>query len=134
MKEVLAFLQETKVFFISTVDDDQPTVRPFAFFMEYENKLYFGTSESRSTFKHLQLNPKFQIATSVQNMSWMRITGKARLDTRPEVLEAAIVAQPQTFAKHKANPDPNFKPVFYYVEAGEAVIYTLPNQEKQIKF
>ena len=133
MKEVLDFLNETGVFFISTIDGDQPTVRPFAFFMEYEGKFYFGTSETRSAYKHLKSNPKFQIATPLQNMSWMRITGKAHLDERPEVFEVAVIAQPQTFAKHKESPDPNFKPVFYYIEEGEAIIYTLPNQEKHIK-
>ena len=134
MREILDFLKEAGMFYISTVDGDQPTVRPFAFFMEYEGKLYFGTSETRSVYNHLNANPKFQMATPLQNTSWMRITGKAYLDERCEVFEAAVIAQPQTFAKHKQNPDTNFKPVFYYVEEGEAIIYTLSSQEKRIKF
>jgi len=131
MKEILEFLQDAGIFYFATADGDQPAVRPFAFFMEFEGKLYFGTSEARNVYKQLQANQKFQIAVVGKDMRWLRITGKAHFDSRPQVFEAAVAAQPQTFAKDRQTPD--FLPVFFYVENGEATIYTLPDGEKKIK-
>lgn len=133
MQEILDFLKEAGVFYFATVDGDQPTVRPFGFFMEFEGKLYFGTSVTRNVYQQLQANQKFQVAVVGKNMTWLRITGKANFDSRPEVFDAAVAAQPQIFEAHKQNPDPNFKPVFFFVEEGKATFYTLPDQVRSIE-
>jgi uncharacterized pyridoxamine 5'-phosphate oxidase family protein len=133
MKEVLDFLKAMGTFYFATVDGDQPTVRPFAFFMEFEGKLYFGTSETRNVYQQLQTNPKFQISVAGENMAWLRITGKAHFDNRPEVFDAAAAAQPHIFSRNREHPDPNFKPVFFFVEEGKATFNTMPNQQKTIK-
>jgi uncharacterized pyridoxamine 5'-phosphate oxidase family protein len=133
MKEVLNFLKETGSFYIATVDGDQPKVRPFAFFMEFEEKLYFATSETRNVYQQLQTNPKFQVSVIGKNMKWVRITGKANFDRRPEVFEAAVAAAPQIFGNHKKNPNPNFKPVFFFVDDGDATFYNNTEQTRSIK-
>ena len=103
MKEVLNFLKEAGAFYIATVDGDQPTVRPFAFFMEFEEKLYFATNKTSNVYQQLQTNPKFQVSVIEKNLKWVRITGKAHFDSRPEVLDAAAKAigfQTGQFALH----------------------------------
>ena len=131
MKEVLDFLKDAGFFYFATVDGDQPALRPFGFFMEFEGKLYFGTSETRNVYRQIQANPKFQVAVVGKDMRWLRITGKAHFDSRPQVFDAAVAAQPQTFSRDKQNPD--FIPAFFFVEDGDATIYTLPDQAKSIK-
>ena len=68
MKEVLNFLKEAGAFYIATVDGDQPTVRPFAFFMEFEEKLYFATNKTSNVYQQLQTNPKFQVSVIEKNL------------------------------------------------------------------
>jgi uncharacterized pyridoxamine 5'-phosphate oxidase family protein len=70
-----------------------------------------------------------------ENMKWVRITGKANFDSRPEVLEAAAVAWPQIFGNYKKNQNsnPNFKPVFFFVENGDATFYNNREQTGSIK-
>jgi uncharacterized pyridoxamine 5'-phosphate oxidase family protein len=130
MSEVLDFLKDAGVFYFATVDGDQPTVRPFGFYMEYEDKLYFGTSITRNVYHQIKTNPKFQAATCSKNMEWLRITGKAYFDSRPEVYAAAKVAHPQIFAQGE-NPD--FIPTFFYAEDGEATFYTLTGGARTIR-
>ena len=40
VKEVLQFLEDSKDFYVSTVDGNKPRVRPFSGIHEFEGKLY----------------------------------------------------------------------------------------------
>jgi uncharacterized pyridoxamine 5'-phosphate oxidase family protein len=134
MKEVLDFLKETGVFYFATVDGDQPMVRPFGFFMEFEGKLYFGTNEARKVYRQLQANPKFQACVAGKQMAWIRITGKVKFDNRPEVFEAAAAARPDLFGQPRnIHGAENFKPALFYIEDGEALINTMPNATRSVK-
>ncbi|WP_370853881.1 pyridoxamine 5'-phosphate oxidase family protein [Megasphaera sp.] len=42
MKEVAAFLQHCKPFYLATMDGDKPQVRPFGALCEFEDKLYLS--------------------------------------------------------------------------------------------
>jgi uncharacterized pyridoxamine 5'-phosphate oxidase family protein len=54
MKRMLDFLDQTPVFYMATAEKGKPGVRPFGFYMQFEEKLYFGMG-SRSG-----LMPKWQ--------------------------------------------------------------------------
>lgn len=134
MNEVLDFLKEAGVVYFATVDGDQPMVRPFGFFMEFEGKLYFGTNEARNVYRQLQVNPKFQACVAGKQMAWLRITGKVKFDKRPEVLEAAAVARPDLFGQSRnIHGAGNFKPALFYIEDGEALFNTMPNATRSVK-
>ena len=55
MNEVFKFLQDCGIFFVSTVDGNQPKVRPFSFVMEYEGKICFATSNQNPSMHNLRL-------------------------------------------------------------------------------
>ncbi|MDR2792449.1 MAG: pyridoxamine 5'-phosphate oxidase family protein [Treponema sp.] len=134
MKEVLDFLREAGVFYFATVDGDQPMVRPFGFFMEFEGKLYFGTNKARNVYRQLQANPKFQACIAGKQMAWLRITGRVKFDNRPEVLEAAASIRPDLFGRQRTiHGAGNFKPALFYIEDGEAVFNTMPNVTRSVK-
>lgn len=63
MSKILNFLKDSKVFFIATIDGDAPKVRPFGLFFEFENKLYFGVGDFKSSYKQLK---KIQILKYLQ--------------------------------------------------------------------
>ena len=44
MSAVLDYLKESGVFYLSTMDGNQPRVRPFGAVCEFEGKLYFITA------------------------------------------------------------------------------------------
>ena len=48
MKEVAAFLQHCKPFYLATMDGDKPQVRPFGALCEFEDKLLSYHDEQKS--------------------------------------------------------------------------------------
>ena len=56
VKEVLQFLEDAKVFYVSTVDGNKPRVRPFSGIHEFEGKLYMPTSNKKKVFAQMMEN------------------------------------------------------------------------------
>ena len=48
MSAVLDYLKESGVFYLSTMDGNQPRVRPFGAVCEFEGKLYFITAKTKN--------------------------------------------------------------------------------------
>ena len=58
MKEVYDFLKKCGVFYIATVDGDQPRVRPFGTAEIFDNHLYIQTGKKKDVFKQIEANNK----------------------------------------------------------------------------
>ncbi len=131
MNETLQFLVDSKVFFVATVDGDKPKVRPFAFVMEFEGKLYFGTNDSKPSYKQLTANPHVEICATSPNNEWIRICGKAVFDLRAEVAKKAFEVAPYLNGMY-GNPDSPTLELFYIAE-GEVTFCSLSSAPKTIK-
>ncbi|MHC1681846.1 MAG: pyridoxamine 5'-phosphate oxidase family protein [Clostridiaceae bacterium] len=118
MKEVLDFLTECGTFFISTVDGDQPRVRPFGFVMDYEGKLCLCTSNKKPTFAQLKVNPKTEISAT-KDGRWIRLSGEAEFCTTKESKAKALEVAPSLKAMYSVDDD-----IFevFYIKNVKAVI------------
>ena len=94
MSKVNDFLNETGVFFLATVDGDQPKVRPIGFHMEVDGKEMFGVGDFKDVYKQLLANPKCEIVAAKQDGHWMRYTGKAVFEADEKYAEMALDAMP----------------------------------------
>ena len=45
MERVFDFLKNAETYYLATVEEDQPRVRPFGTILNYEGKLYIQTGE-----------------------------------------------------------------------------------------
>jgi uncharacterized pyridoxamine 5'-phosphate oxidase family protein len=132
MNEILNFLTESKTFYLATTDGDKPRVRPFGFFMELEGRLYFATNETKPSFRQLKANPNLEISATNANNEWLRLSGEAVFDYRPEVKEKAFEAAPFLRDMY-GNPDsPVFAP--FYVKNGEASLFSMRTAPRVVKF
>ncbi|EKQ50734.1 MULTISPECIES: pyridoxamine 5'-phosphate oxidase family protein [unclassified Clostridium] len=111
MNEVLEFLLNNPTFYLATMDGDQPRVRPFGAVIKYEDKLYFATNNSKPVFKQITENPKVEISTTSPKGEWIRLNGKAVVDSRTEVKAAMLEAVPSL--KRLYSLDDNVFEVFY---------------------
>ena len=59
MKEIMEYLQECNNFFLATVEDGKPFVRPISVLCEHDNKIYFISSN------HIVDHPPFFILLGV---------------------------------------------------------------------
>ncbi|MDR2518723.1 MAG: pyridoxamine 5'-phosphate oxidase family protein [Spirochaetaceae bacterium] len=126
-QDVASFLAG-KTFYLATVDGDKPKVRPFGFVMEFEGKLYFTTNDQKPSFKQLAANPHLEIsATDEKTRTWIRISGKAVFDSRPEVKAKAFEAAPFLKDKYGTGSGPAIR--LFYIAGAEAVVQSLTSQD-----
>ena len=58
MEKTLQFLKDAKVYYLATVDGDQPRVRPFGTVNIFDGKLYIQTGKVKDVSRQLHANPK----------------------------------------------------------------------------
>ena len=90
MSKVKDFLAETKVFFMATVDGNQPKLRPLGAFIEEDGKLIFGVGDFKAVYKQMKANPLVEIAACKPDGHWLRYTGKAVFETDEKYAERII--------------------------------------------
>ena len=83
MKRVHDFLKKAEVYYLATVEGDQPRVRPFGTVNEFEGKLYVQTGKVKPTSKQLAANPKAEIC-AFSDGAWVRIACELVEDDRFE--------------------------------------------------
>lgn len=116
MNEVLEFLTTNPTFYLATIDEDnQARVRPFGAVINFEDKLYFATNNTKSVFKQLVANPKIEISTTSKKGEWIRLSGNAVVDTRTEAKAAMLEAVPML--KNMYNLEDGVFSVFYLTNA-----------------
>ena len=59
MQEIQNYLKECGVFYIATVDQDQPRVRPFGVSEIIDGRLYIMTGKVKDVFKQMAKNGRF---------------------------------------------------------------------------
>ncbi len=104
MEEVLKFLKEAEVYYLATVEGDQPRVRPFGTAEIFEGKLYIQTGKSKNVSKQIQANPKAEICAFKDGV-WLRIAGELVRDDRREPKEHMLDCYPQLKAMYSADDD-----------------------------
>ena len=102
MKRVYDFLKKAEVYYLSTVEGDQPRVRPFGTINEFEGKLYIQTGKVKPTSKQLLANPKAEIC-AFHKGTWVRIAGELVEDDRVEAKKSMLDAYPNLRGMYDEN-------------------------------
>ena len=114
MKRVYDFLKKAEVYYLATVEGDQPRVRPFGTINEFEGKLYIQTGKVKPTSRQLLANPKAEIC-AFHNGTWVRVAGELVEDDRVEAKKSMLDAYPNLRGMYDEN-DGNTQ-VFYFRNA-----------------
>ena len=131
MDKAFDFLSSARPFYYATVEDGKPRVRPFGFCMEFEGKLYFGMGKHKKSFKQTIENPNIEICACNAEKQWIRISGKAVLDDRAEVMDKVFEVAPNLkmlYNEKTGNVLGNF-----YIEDGEAEIMDMKGYFEKFK-
>lgn len=130
MNEVLKFLKECWVYYLATMDGDQPRVRPFWTVNIFEDKLYIQTWKSKDVSKQIHLNPKVEISWTLE---WRRIRVSWELvrDDRIEPKKAMLDHYPELRWIYNENDDNT--EVLYFKNA-IATIYSFTQPPIVFKF
>ena len=114
MERVYNFLKEAGVYYLATVEGDQPRVRPFGTANIFEGKLYIQTGKVKPCSQQILANPKVEIS-AFHNGTWIRIAGELVEDDRVEAKKSMLDAYPDLRAMYDEK-DGNTQ-VFYFKNA-----------------
>ena len=114
MKRVLDFLKKAEVYYLATVEGDQPRVRPFGTVNEFEGKLYMQTGKVKPTSKQLAANPKAELCAFCDG-AWIRVACELVEDDRFEARKSMLDAYPNL--RHMYNENDGNTQVLYMQNA-----------------
>ena len=114
MQSVCQFLKDAGVYYLATVEGDQPRVRPFGTAHIFEDKLYIQTGKVKPCSQQILANSKVEICAFHQG-SWIRIAGQLVEDDRIEAKKSMLDAYPSLRGMYDEN-DGNTQ-VFYFQNA-----------------
>ena len=130
MQEVYEFLEKCGVYYLATVDGNQPRVRPFGTVNIFENKLYIQTGKSKAVSKQMKKNPKIEICGR-NGGQWIRVQAVAVEDDRVEAKQSMLDRYPNLKSRYSTT-DENTQVL--YLENVIATISSSPNTSKVTKF
>ena len=114
MKRVHDFLKKANVYYLATVEGDQPRVRPFGTINEFEGKLYIQTGKVKPTSAQLAANPKAEICAFCDG-AWIRVACELVEDDRFEAKKSMLDAYPNL--RHMYNENDGNTQVLYMQNA-----------------
>ena len=132
MQEVQAYLKECGAFFIATVDEDQPRVRPFGVSEIINGRLYIMTGKVKDVYKQMAKNGKFEIcALKKSGSEWMRLSGTLVNDETLSVKEEFLDRNPGLKSMYKADDD---NMAVLYITNATARFCSFSAQERAVSF
>ena len=114
MQRVCQFLKDAEVYYLATLEGDQPRVRPFGTAHIFEDKLYIQTGKAKPCSQQMAANPKVEIC-AFHKGAWVRIAGELVEDDRVEAKKSMLDAYPMLRGMYNENDDNT--QVLYFKEA-----------------
>ena len=130
MEQVEKFLKEADVYYLATMEGDQPRVRPFGTAHIFEGKLYIQTGKVKEVYKQIKENPKAEICACMKD-HWLRVSGELMEDDRREARQSMLDDYPSLQSMYSA--DDGNTAVFYFRNA-TAVFSSFHAEPEVIKF
>ena len=114
VERVCRFLDEAGVYYLATVEGDQPRVRPFGTALVYNGRLYIQTGKIKPVSKQLAADPKAEIC-AFKDGRWLRVSGELVNDDSREVKVAMLEQMPSLKAMY--SPDDGNMQMLYFKNA-----------------
>ena len=130
MQEVYEFLKDAGTYYLATVDNDKPKVRPFGTVNIFENKLYIQTGKNKDVYKQLLNNSNAEICV-FNNGKWIRVEGKLIPDDRVEAKKDMLDHYPELRNMYNENDD---NTIVLYFDDAKATISSFTEEPKVISF
>lgn len=126
MEKVYEFLKAAGVYYLATVEDDQPRVRPFGTANIFDGKLYIQTGKVKPVSKQLAANPNAEIC-AFHNGIWVRVSGELIEDDRVEAKKSMLDAYPNLRGMYDEN-DSNTQVLYFRNATAVFSSFTAPSE------
>lgn len=130
MQEVYDFLKKAEIYYLATVEGDQPRVRPFGTYIIYEGKLYIQTGKVKEVSKQMAANPKIEIC-AFKDGEWLRVAAEVESDERICAKQYSLDQYPQLKERYSAE-DGNTQVLF--LKNATATFESFAGEKRIVKF
>lgn len=130
MERVYDFLKKCGTYYLATVEDGQPRVRPFGTIDLFEGRLYIQTGKSKKVSEQMKKNPAIEIC-GMDEGKWIRVSAKAVLDERLEAQKHMLDAYPSLLKLYQPG-DGNTE--VFYLKDGTAQICSFTEPPVTVQF
>lgn len=130
MQEIYEFLKKAGTYYLATVEDGQPRVRPFGTVNLYNDRLYIQTGKVKAVSRQLHVNPKLEICAMVGG-EWLRVEASAVEDDDRDARVSMLEAYPGLQSMY--SPDDGNTEV-WFLRNVTATIYSFTAEPKVFKF
>ena len=90
MNKIVEELKKVGVFYIASIDNNQPRVRPFGSILEFEGNAYLCSGNFKEFYRQVETNPNVELCGMYDQMSWLRVSATLVEDNRFEVQKAML--------------------------------------------
>ena len=130
MKRVHDFLKKAEVYYLATVEGEQPRVRPFGTVNEFEGKLYIQTGKIKPTSRQIAANNKVEICAFCGG-EWIRVACELIEDDRIEAKKSMLDAYPNLRGMYNES-DGNTQ--VFYMKNATATFSAFGKEPEIVKF
>ena len=132
MNEVLEFLKACGTYYLATLDGDQPRVRPFGSYAEFEGKLYIETAHGKPVSQQIDAHPLVEICAFDNASRWVRIQARLVADERQEAKVAFLEQMPSL--RDLGYNEFDGKMAIYYLTDAVATFNSYAGENTVVKF
>ncbi len=120
-------MDETKVFYLSTVEGDKPHSRPMGAHKLVNDKVYFQVGNLKNSYKQLLANPNCELVAYNTKGEWIRISGKAIFEKDFTIADMMMKDSQKLKELYEKN---GWKAMVFHIEGTVEIINVLTPVEK----
>ena len=102
--KVYCYLSDAGTYFLATVEEGKPRVRPFGTILLDAGKLYIQTGKSKEVSKQISENPFVEICAFMQD-TWLRVSAELVEDDNHDLKVKMLEKMPALKAMYSADDD-----------------------------
>ena len=126
-EKVCKFIDEAKVFYLATIEEDKPHVRPLGSHKLVNDKVYFLVGDFKNVYKQLLKNPNCELVASKATGEWMRISGKAIFEKDFTISDSMLNNNKNIKELYEKN---GWKAMVFHIEGKVEIIKIMTCEEK----
>ena len=94
MNKTMEFLKGSMPFFVATVEQGLPRVRPTGVVTFFQDKIWFHVGQSKGVYQQILQDPHVEIVSVGKDREWIRISGEATCVDDGAVSNQALDSRP----------------------------------------
>ena len=126
-EKVYKFIDEAKVFYLATIENDKPHIRPLGSHKLVNDKVYFLVGDFKNVYKQLLKNPNCELVASKPTGEWMRISGKAIFEKDFTISDSMLNDNKNIKELYEKN---GWKAMVFHIEGKVEIIKIMTCEEK----